>query len=83
MGGMMTAMGLWLVVWVLAGAAIVALAAAGAVWAARGLGLPGHRGRERPGLPADGAQQILRRRYAAGEIDEDEYLRRLAGLSQH
>ena len=26
--------------------------------------------------------QVLRQRYAAGEIDEDEYLRRLSGLSQ-
>ena len=26
--------------------------------------------------------ELLRRRYAAGEIDEDEYLRRLSGLSQ-
>ncbi|WP_326643252.1 SHOCT domain-containing protein [Streptosporangium sp. NBC_01755] len=27
-------------------------------------------------------REILRRRYAAGEIDEDEYLRRMSGLSQ-
>jgi putative membrane protein len=26
--------------------------------------------------------EILKRRYAAGEIDEDEYLRRMSGLSQ-
>ncbi|GII03713.1 hypothetical protein Pta02_57210 [Planobispora takensis] len=34
-------------------------------------------------LPApDDPREILRRRYAAGEIDEDEYLRRMSGLSQ-
>ncbi|GGM90618.1 hypothetical protein GCM10010106_42740 [Thermopolyspora flexuosa] len=27
-------------------------------------------------------KEILKRRYAAGEIDEDEYLRRMSGLSQ-
>lgn len=31
---------------------------------------------------ADAPREILRRRYAAGEIDEDEYLRRMSGLSQ-
>ncbi|MDP9866051.1 MULTISPECIES: SHOCT domain-containing protein [Streptosporangium] len=34
----------------------------------------------RPGL--DDPKEILKRRYAAGEIDEDEYLRRMSGLSQ-
>jgi Predicted membrane protein len=34
--------------------------------------------RRRPEDP----KEILRRRYAAGEIDEDEYLRRMSGLSQ-
>ncbi|MFC4531321.1 SHOCT domain-containing protein [Sphaerisporangium dianthi] len=32
--------------------------------------------------PADNPKEILRRRYAAGEIDEEEYLRRMSGLSQ-
>ncbi|WP_248959319.1 SHOCT domain-containing protein [Sphaerisporangium perillae] len=31
---------------------------------------------------ADNPKEILKRRYAAGEIDEDEYLRRMSGLSQ-
>ncbi|MEV4248723.1 SHOCT domain-containing protein [Streptosporangium canum] len=30
----------------------------------------------------DEPREILKRRYAAGEIDEDEYLRRMSGLSQ-
>lgn len=32
--------------------------------------------------PREEAREILRRRYAAGEIDEDEYLQRLSGLAQ-
>ncbi|WP_037971427.1 SHOCT domain-containing protein [Streptosporangium amethystogenes] len=35
-----------------------------------------------PEPAADSPREILRRRYAAGEIDEDEYLRRMSGLSQ-
>ncbi|MEU8266769.1 SHOCT domain-containing protein [Sphaerisporangium sp. NPDC049002] len=31
---------------------------------------------------ADNPKEILKRRYAAGEIDEDEYLRRMSGISQ-
>ncbi|MEV7011373.1 SHOCT domain-containing protein [Streptosporangium sp. NPDC051022] len=38
------------------------------------------RGERRPAL--DDPREILKRRYAAGEIDEDEYLRRMSGLSQ-
>jgi putative membrane protein len=35
------------------------------------------------GKPAlEEPREILKRRYAAGEIDEDEYLRRMSGLSQ-
>jgi putative membrane protein len=39
--------------------------------------------RRRPPEPEpDDPKEILKRRYAAGEIDEDEYLRRMSGLSQ-
>lgn len=82
MGGMMTGMGLWMIVWALAGVVILVLAVAGGVWVARELGQRTRGDRERAGLPGDGPQEILRRRYAAGEIGEDDYLRRLAGLSQ-
>ncbi|WP_433242532.1 SHOCT domain-containing protein [Streptosporangium sp. CA-135522] len=34
-------------------------------------------------IALDTPQEILKRRYAAGEIDEDEYLRRMSGLSQN
>lgn len=35
-----------------------------------------------PAVDPNDPKEILRRRYAAGEIDEDEYLRRMSGLSQ-
>jgi putative membrane protein len=38
------------------------------------------RARELPA--AENPREILKRRYAAGEIDEDEYLRRMSGISQ-
>ncbi|MFD1940087.1 MULTISPECIES: SHOCT domain-containing protein [Nonomuraea] len=42
--------------------------------------------RRRPSPPArpqrESPREILQRRYAAGEIDEDEYLRRMSGLNQ-
>ncbi|MFJ2033485.1 SHOCT domain-containing protein [Streptosporangium sp. NPDC087985] len=40
------------------------------------------RGSMARGPLPDDPREILRRRYAAGEIDEDEYLRRMSGLSQ-
>ncbi|WP_326824615.1 SHOCT domain-containing protein [Streptosporangium sp. NBC_01756] len=40
------------------------------------------RASRRPKPVSDDPREILRRRYAAGEIDEDEYLRRMSGLSQ-
>lgn len=58
---------------------------AGIVWlvvrAAPAVGR-GHPNRSLMGSEEDDPVQVLRRRYAAGEIDEDEYLRRLSGLSQ-
>lgn len=78
MGGTGSAASVWVPV-VLA-LAIVAVAAAG--W----LALSGRAQRGSPAGKGPGAEEapraILQRRYAAGEIDEDEYLRRLAGLSQ-
>lgn len=72
MGGMM----LWMVVWGLVGVAILVLVVLGIVWAVG-------RDRETRGrLGADSAEEILKRRYAAGEIDEDEFLRRQSGLTQ-
>ncbi|WP_203863514.1 SHOCT domain-containing protein [Planobispora rosea] len=48
-----------------------------------GIALVVHTSRRRTPIPdPDDPREILRRRYAAGEIDEDEYLRRMSGLSQ-
>lgn len=38
------------------------------------------RGRYRPGDPHQPAEHLLAERFARGEIDEDEYRRRLAAL---
>jgi putative membrane protein len=53
------------------------LAVVGIIWLVRRTDTP------RPG-PVTGREtpeELLRRRYAAGEIDEDEYERRRSGLS--
>ncbi|MBA2530572.1 MAG: SHOCT domain-containing protein [Nocardioidaceae bacterium] len=70
MGGMM----LWMLVWGLVGLALLALTVVGIVWLVR-------RGNGTNRLsPPESPDEILSRRYAAGELDEDEYLRRRAGL---
>ncbi len=81
MGSMMGGVGSGLGVWSLIGIVIAI-----AVLLVAGLALSG-RTRRADGTGSHRAEEdtpgaILRRRYAAGEIDEDEYLRRLAGLSQ-
>lgn len=77
-GGMLGMMGGWMLLWALVGLAVLVLAVLGAIWLVRRLG-PG-RGAETLGSPgrseeAPSAQELLRRRYAAGEIDREEYLR--------
>jgi putative membrane protein len=68
---------LWMLLWAIIGAALLAALVVGIVWAARnarpsgGAGVPTGR---------DDAEEILRRRYAQGEIDEAEYTRRLDDL---
>ena len=84
MGTAGSAAGIWIVIVIVI--VIVVVAGVAALTAAGRLGLPGGRRHSEkaqaiepdPGSPGE----ILRRRYAAGEIDEDEYLRRLSGLSQ-
>jgi putative membrane protein len=74
-------MAAWTLVWIILAGGLVAL----------GVGLAARRGlkptkdhrRTAPTSTAhDAPLELLRRRYAAGEIDEDEYLTRRSGLSQ-
>ncbi|MGH3322738.1 MAG: SHOCT domain-containing protein [Streptosporangiaceae bacterium] len=81
MPGMMGGVGLWMLLWALVGVALVVLAVVGAVSAVRAL-RRGDRTPDRRALPDNEPREILRRRYAAGDIDEDEYLQKLSGLSQ-
>lgn len=68
----------WLVLWGLVALALLAVSVAGAVWLIRSA----RSGDTRPAVGAPTAEELLRSRYAAGEIDEDEFLRRLSSLSR-
>ncbi|KGH45408.1 MULTISPECIES: hypothetical protein [Modestobacter] len=86
-GGTMmgTMMGGWMLLWALLGLAVLVLAALGGVWLARRLGRDRDeqtRGTSGPSDAAPGAQELLRRRYAAGEIDREEYLRTQRDLAE-
>jgi putative membrane protein len=79
MGDAMAGMGPWMMMlWSLLGLIVLGLAVAGGVWLARALiqGRSGGQGE------IEGPREVLQRRYAAGEIGEDEYFRRLSGLDQ-
>ena len=71
MGGMM----MWMLLWGVVGLALIGFAVVGIVVMVR----LGNRDRDRiPGV--ESPDEVLKRRYAAGEIGEDEYLSRRAGL---
>jgi putative membrane protein len=77
---MMTGLG-GALMWLMMGLMLVGLASGGVAWALRRLrgGRPSG-----PLPPADETPEgILRRRYAAGEIDRDEYRRRQRDLTKH
>lgn len=59
-----------MVLWVLVGLAVLAAAVLGVVWLVRSLS----------GSQVDPAEQELRRQYAAGQIDAEEFARRKAEL---
>lgn len=63
-------------VWLLLLIAILA----GMVWFARSETFRPRSGGPFPQPPGDSAEEILRRRFAQGEIDEDEFHRRLEAL---
>lgn len=74
MGGGMAA---WMAVWTVL---LLGLLALGTAWLVR-RGLRAADTSRQPALE-ETPTEILRRRYAAGEIDEDEYLIRLSGINQ-
>ncbi len=78
MDGMMGGMALWMLLWGLVAVAILVLATVGVIWLVRNTAAA-----RREGVREDTPEDMLRRRYAAGEIDEDDFLRRQAGLTGH
>ncbi|AYY13214.1 SHOCT domain-containing protein [Actinobacteria bacterium YIM 96077] len=85
MGDMMNGMGAWMAVSAVFCVALLALVVYGAVAATRAF--LQHRRSIGSGSRATSTEsreprEILQRRYAAGEIDEDEYFRRISGLEQ-
>ncbi|MDP9406657.1 MAG: SHOCT domain-containing protein [Actinomycetota bacterium] len=76
-GGMMNMMagmmGGWMLLWALVGLALLALVVVATIWLAK---------RVSPSSSAsEGPDAVLQRRYAAGEIDRDEFLRVQRDLS--
>jgi putative membrane protein len=76
---MMAGMGLWALLVIVAVVTVVLVAVLGSVWLTRRL-------RQDAAVSTvttepDNARELLRRRYAAGEIDDEEYERRLSALT--
>lgn len=78
MGNMM-GMGAWMVLWLLVGLALLGLAVAGIVWLVRRAG--SGSGASHSTWQRESPEDVLRRRYAAGEIDEEEFARRMSVLT--
>ena len=75
-------MAAWMLVWTLLPVGLLAL---GVGWLVR-RGLEPAKDHRQSALAStahDAPLELLRHRYAAGEIDEDEYLIRRSGLSQY
>lgn len=81
MDGMMTGMGGWGLVMFLAMVSLLVLAVLGGVSVYRWLRGPRADGIARPGGADDPALRRLRERFAAGEIDEQEFETRLSALT--
>lgn len=76
MDGGMGAMTAWMLLWGLVAIAFIGFAVVGIVTMVQ------RSARDRSQVSVAGSpDDVLKRRYAAGEIDEDEYVRRRAGLT--
>lgn len=73
-GASMAGMMGWMLTWGLVGVTLLVAIVLGTVWLVRRGGASTDR--------VDSPEEILRRRFAAGEIDEDEYFRLQAGLRE-
>jgi putative membrane protein len=78
MGGMTAAWGIWAILVILTLVAVLVVAVLASVWLVRKL-REGEHG-PIPSGASESAYEALRRRYANGEIDDEEYERRLAVL---
>ncbi len=76
--GMMAEMGLWGLLVLVTVFVLLALAVLGGIWLVRRLR---DEPAASPSLSGDAAGNKLRARYAAGEIDDEEYERRLSALT--
>jgi putative membrane protein len=85
---MMTGM-LGALMWLVMGLMLVGIASGAVAWMTRRLRGRSPEPRSEPrseprvGEPREDPEEILRRRYAAGELDRDEYLRRRRDLTEH
>lgn len=70
-------MGAWMGLWALISLALLVLLILLIIWLIRGMSTGG---RGRTNQPPDDPLEILRRRYATGEIDEEEYHHRRNSL---
>ncbi len=76
----MAGMGLWGLLLVVPLLTILVLAVLGSLWLFRHLRQAGPNHDSVPS-DAENARELLRRRYAAGEINDEEYERRLTALT--
>ena len=77
-GGQMMSggMGSWMVLWAVLAVAFVVLAVVATIWLVKHLGSGG------TGSTGDDNAKVLERRYAAGEIDREDFLQRREDLAR-
>jgi len=79
MDAMMWGMGLWGLLLIIVLLAVLVFVVLGSVWLLRHLRQSDSGTLDQGSI--DSAREVLRRRYAGGEIDDEEYERRLTALT--